>query len=103
MKEKGTAFIEPSTYKKIHMPKNTWAGIVIAGFSFVFGFAMVWHIWWLVALSFLGMFASYIAYTFVRSKDYYVPVEQVQEIESAHYQSLRDSGVDVKAENRMTA
>lgn len=103
MKEDGTAFIEPAEYKKIHMPKNTWAGIVIAGFSFAFGFAMVWHIWWLVALSFLGMFAGYIAYTFVRTKDYYVPVEQVAEIEGAHYQALRDSGIEVISENKIKA
>ena len=103
MKENGTAFIEPASYKKIHMPKNTWAGIVIAGFSFVFGFAMVWHIWWLAALGFLGMFAGYIAYTFVRSKDYYVPVEQVAEIEGAHYQALRDSGINVTPENSIKA
>jgi len=103
MKEDGTAFVEPAEYKKIHMPKNTWAGIVIAGFSFAFGFAMVWHIWWLVALSFLGMFAGYIAYTFVRTKDYYVPVEQVAEIEGAHYQALRDSGIEVISENKIKA
>ena len=69
----------------------------------MFGFAMIWHIWWMAALGFFGMFASYVAYTFVRSKDYYVPVEQVQEIESAHIQLLRDSGIDVKTKNNITA
>ena len=103
MKEEGTAFIEPASYKEIHMPKNTWAGLFIAGFSFVFGFGMVWHIWWMAALGFLGMFASYVAYTFVRSKDYYVPIEEVQEIEGIHYQSLRDSGIDVIPETQIKA
>ncbi len=101
MKEDGIAFVEPASYKKIHMPKNTWAGIVIAGFSFIFGFAMVWHIWWMAALGFLGMFAGYIAYTFVRTKDYYVPVEQVAKIEGDHYQALRDSGIEVIPENQI--
>ena len=103
MKVNGTAFIQPASYKKIHMPKNTWAGIVIAGFSFVMGFAMVWHIWWLAIASILGMFTSYIAYTFVRSKDYYVPVEQVESIENKHFQSLKDSGVEVIAETQLKA
>ena len=106
MKEDGIAFIEPSSYKKIHMPKNTWAGIVIAGFSFVMGFGMIWHIWWMAASGLLGMFASYIVYTFVRSKDYYVPVEQVQAIEGKHFQALRDNGIDVipeKTDNQINA
>ena len=49
------------------------------------------------------MFASYVAYTFVRSKDYYVPIEEVQEIEGAHFQSLRDSGIDVIPETQIKA
>jgi cytochrome o ubiquinol oxidase subunit I len=37
------------------MPRNTGAGVIIAGFSLVFGFAMIWDIWWLAIVCFLGM------------------------------------------------
>lgn len=37
------------------MPKNSGAGIVIAAFSTIFGFAMIWHIWWLAIVGFAGM------------------------------------------------
>ena len=37
------------------MPKNTGAGVVLAGLSTVLGFALIWYIWWLAALSFVGL------------------------------------------------
>jgi cytochrome o ubiquinol oxidase subunit 1 len=87
-KEHGLAYKQPEKYKKIHMPKNTWAGVVISAFSLVMGFAFVWHIWWMVAVGFIGMIGSWIVYSFERGKDYYVPVEQVEEIESAHFAAI---------------
>ena len=37
------------------MPKNSGAGIVIAAFATVFGFAMIRHIWW---MAIVGLLAS---------------------------------------------
>lgn len=37
MKEKGEAYKRPAKYEEIHMPKNTGAGVIIAGFSLIFG------------------------------------------------------------------
>ena len=92
MKQQGLAHQPPQRYKKIHMPKNTWAGIVIAGFAFVMGFAMVWHIWWLAILSTVAMLGAFIVYTFERHKDYYVPAEEVERIESAYFATLKQQG-----------
>jgi cytochrome o ubiquinol oxidase subunit I len=41
----------------IVLPDNTGAGMILGGLSFVFGFAMVWRIWWLAALTGACMFA----------------------------------------------
>lgn len=49
---KGEAYKKPDHYEEIHMPKNSGAGIVIAAFSTIFGFAMIWHIWWLAIVGF---------------------------------------------------
>ena len=46
-----------ASVESIVMPDNTGAGMVIGALSFIFGFAMVWHIWWLAALGGAGMFA----------------------------------------------
>ena len=55
------------------MPKNTGAGVVLAGLSTVLGFALIWYIWWLAALSFIGLVAAAIIHTFNYDRDYYSP------------------------------
>jgi cytochrome o ubiquinol oxidase subunit 1 len=69
-------------FKPIHMPKNTGAGVVIAGFSTVLGFALIWYIWWLAIVSFIGLLATAIGHTFNYHRDYYIPAEEVASIES---------------------
>jgi len=34
-------------YEHITVPKNTSAALIIAAFALLFGFGIVWHIWWL--------------------------------------------------------
>lgn len=46
----------------IVMPKNTGAGIIIAGFSFVMSFALIWHIWWLAIIGFVGAIITLITH-----------------------------------------
>lgn len=46
----------------IVMPKNTGAGIIIAGFSFVMSFALIWHIWWLAIIGFVGAIITLISH-----------------------------------------
>ena len=88
MKEHGLAYKKPEGYSPIHMPKNTWAGIVIGGFSMVFGMAMVWHIWWLAIIGFIGMIAAWVAHSFVKSHDYYVQTDEIEAIENKHFDSV---------------
>ncbi len=93
MKEKGTAYKKPAKYEKIHMPKNSGAGIVIAVFSLLFGFAAIWDMWWLVIVSFIGVVVTWIAKSFDEDVDYYVPVEEVERIENQHYEQISKAGV----------
>src|SRR3546814_7663030 len=62
MKERGSER-PPEGFRAIHMPSNTGTGFILAGIALVHGFAMVWHIWWLAALSFAGLMVTAIAYT----------------------------------------
>lgn len=68
-------------FRPIHMPKNTGAGVILAGLSTVLGFALVWYIWWLAALSFVGLLVVAIIHTFNYDRDYYIPAEDVVRIE----------------------
>lgn len=91
-KQSGVAYKKPVQYQPIHMPRNTGAGVIIAAFSVVFGFAMVWYIWWLALVGVLGIVASWIAYSFNDDVDYYVPVEEIERIENQHLDNLRKAG-----------
>jgi cytochrome o ubiquinol oxidase subunit I len=71
-------------YKDIHMPRNTGTGFIIAMFSGVFGFAMTWHIYWMIAVGVVGMIATMIARTFDTDTDYYVKAEEVEKIEASY-------------------
>jgi cytochrome o ubiquinol oxidase subunit 1 len=66
-----------SGFAPIHMPKNTGAGIILAGLSLVFGVAMIWYVWWLAVISFIAILAVAIGHTFNYSRDYYIPAETV--------------------------
>ncbi|PIC00055.1 cytochrome o ubiquinol oxidase subunit I [Caulobacter sp. X] len=78
-----------SGFIPIHMPANTGAGVVLAGISVVLGFALIWHIWWLAAVSFVALIASAIAHTFNFKRDYYIPAEEVVRVEDARTEALR--------------
>ena len=45
-------------YEPIHLPRNSAVGVAIAFFSSIGGFALVWHIWWLAIIGFVGVRAS---------------------------------------------
>ncbi|SCB90325.1 MULTISPECIES: cytochrome o ubiquinol oxidase subunit I [Snodgrassella] len=92
-KEKGIAYKKPAKYEEIHMPKNTAAGLVIGVFSLIFGFAMIWHIWWMAIVGFAGMIISFIAKSFDTDVDYYVPVAEIEAIESKRFDELTKAGL----------
>jgi cytochrome o ubiquinol oxidase subunit 1 len=70
------------------MPSNTGAGIILSGISLVCGFALVWHIWWLVAVSFVALIGTAIAHTFNYKRDFHIPVETVIETEEKRTRQL---------------
>jgi cytochrome o ubiquinol oxidase subunit 1 len=57
LKERGVANARPAAYEDIVLPKNSPVGALMGGFAFVFGFAMIWYIWWLAAVCGLVMWA----------------------------------------------
>ncbi|KDM92237.1 cytochrome o ubiquinol oxidase subunit I [Photobacterium galatheae] len=75
---------QPATYQPIHMPKNTGAGVIISAYALLFGFGLIWYMWWLVAVGVVGMIGTWIKHSFNDDVDYYVTVEEVKAIEEAH-------------------
>lgn len=63
-KRAGKAYQMPKKFESFEMPKNTPIGFGICVASGVFGFAMIFYIWWLAALSFLSIPAMVIIRSF---------------------------------------
>ncbi|WP_200851617.1 cytochrome o ubiquinol oxidase subunit I [Luteibacter sp. HA06] len=87
MKERG-AERRTEGYLPIHMPKNTAAGVYIAGFAFVIGFAMIWHMFLIAGVAFLGLLVTAIGHTFNYKRDYYIPADVVARTEAARTEEL---------------
>jgi cytochrome o ubiquinol oxidase subunit 1 len=68
-------------FRPIHMPRNTGAGVILSGLALVLGFAMVWYIWWLAALCFVGLLVVAIGHTFNYNRDYFIPSDEVTRTE----------------------
>ena len=90
-KEVGRAYVQPASYEDIHMPRNTGAGVIIAAFSFVLCFALVWHMWVLAAIGLVGAVVTFLARTYDQDVDYYVPAAEVARIEKARYAQLKEA------------
>ncbi|WP_424629008.1 cytochrome o ubiquinol oxidase subunit I [Bradyrhizobium sp. SYSU BS000235] len=87
MKRRG--YVRPlEGFKSIHMPSNTGAGVVLAALSTVFGFAMIWYMWWLAILSFAGLLAAVIVHTFNYKRDFHFPKDEVVQAENERSRRL---------------
>src|SRR5262249_40877131 len=53
-------------YQPIAIPKNSPTGFITAFFATITGFALIWHIWWLVAV---GLFAAYATFVWFAWRD----------------------------------
>ncbi|MSP76058.1 MAG: cytochrome o ubiquinol oxidase subunit I [Rhodospirillaceae bacterium] len=88
MKERGVERQRPAAYEDIHMPKNSMVGVAMGAFAFVLGFAMIWHIWWLVAASGLAMWVAMIARSSDDDSEFKISAAEVKEIEDARFRAL---------------
>ena len=92
MKQRGVAMQPLGSYHQIHMPRNTATGLIIAGFAIVLGFALIWHIWWLVVVTFVAATGVAIGKSFDENRDYYVPVEEIECTEKKYFAQLPSKG-----------
>ena len=72
----------------IHMPHNTGTGFILGALSFVFGFAMIWYMWLVAALSFLAIVVVAITHTFNYDREYYIPADEVRRVEQSRTELL---------------
>jgi cytochrome o ubiquinol oxidase subunit 1 len=70
-------------YEAIEMPVNSPVGIYSAFFATVFGFSMIWYIWWLAAVAFAAAFAGFVFFAWRDVHEFEVPAEEVARIDRA--------------------
>jgi len=76
-------------YQAIELPRNSPTGFVCAFFATVMGFALIWHIWWMVALGGIGAFATFVVFAWRDHDEYVVPAAEVARIDRAIIESRR--------------
>jgi cytochrome o ubiquinol oxidase subunit 1 len=76
-------------YQDIEMPRNSPTGFVSAFFATVMGFALIWHIWWMVILGGIGAFATFVAFAWRDHDEYVIPAAEVARIDRANREERR--------------
>jgi len=70
-------------WEPITVPRRTSVGVVLAFFSVVMGFALVWHIWWLAIVGLVGLGATGIAHAWRTEHEDEISADLIAESERA--------------------
>ena len=71
-------------YAPVEMPRNSPTGFVCAFFATVIGFALIWHIWWLMIVGLVGAYATFVVFAWRDVPEYAIPAEEVARIDRAN-------------------
>jgi cytochrome o ubiquinol oxidase subunit 1 len=80
-RSKAVGRASPPVYEDIHLPENSPAGFLLAACAVACGFAVVWHIWWLALLGFLGGVGVMIASSWREHGEFVIPAAEVAHTE----------------------
>ncbi|PSC06163.1 cytochrome o ubiquinol oxidase subunit I [Alsobacter soli] len=78
-------------YEEIEMPRNSPTGFVCAFFATLMGFALIWHIWWLVALGFVGAYATFVVFAWRDVPEYIIPASEVARLDRENRSARKEA------------
>jgi cytochrome o ubiquinol oxidase subunit I len=81
-KHTGAENAKQPKYQPFYEMKNTGVPIIIAGLALAFGFAIVWHIWWLAAIGLFGIITTLIVRLSNDDTERVVTVAEIQRVEA---------------------
>jgi cytochrome o ubiquinol oxidase subunit 1 len=87
--EQRTLRPEPD-YADIHMPRNSPVGFICAFFATLMGFALIWHIWWLVGVGFVCAYATFVVFAWRDVHEAAIPASTIAEIDRANRNARRE-------------
>jgi len=82
IKRTGRPRIEPA-YETIEMPRNSPTGFVTAFFATITGFALIWHIWWMVILGLLAAAVTVLAFGWSIDREREISAAEIAQMERA--------------------
>ncbi|MBA3757680.1 cytochrome o ubiquinol oxidase subunit I [Candidatus Saccharibacteria bacterium] len=85
LKQAKTSSSEKLHYESIRLPKNSPVGMIIAAFSIMGGFALIWHIWWLAVACLVGLIVTIIIRVSDEHTEYTLPASKVRKLEEEQY------------------
>ena len=68
-------------YEPIEVPRNSPTGFVTAALATVTGFALIWHIWWLVILGLIGAYGTFVVFAWRDRTEFVIPAAEVARID----------------------
>jgi cytochrome o ubiquinol oxidase subunit 1 len=75
----------------LSVPKNTPLGFVVAFFAVIFGFSMIWHIWWLAVLGLIGAVSACIRHAWRVDFEDHISVAAIAAHEQAHQARMQNA------------
>jgi len=84
MKRSGLAQPAAPAYAPLHIPPNNPTGVLLAFFSVVLGFALIWHIWWMAIIGLLGAVVVGLVQAWRPDEEVVIPAHEVAEFYRKH-------------------
>jgi cytochrome o ubiquinol oxidase subunit 1 len=84
-------------YTDIEMPRNSPTGFICAFFATFMGFALIWHIWWLVVLAALGAYATFVVFAWRDRYEDIIPADVVAGVDRTNRRARREALAGLQA------
>ncbi len=76
-KQKGVKTPAKSDYVDIWLPKNSALGLTVGALAGLFGFGIIWHLWWLVLIAAILAIAVIVRRTLSDDNDYHISANEL--------------------------
>ena len=83
-REQRTGLAPAPDYEPVEMPLNSATGFITAFFAVITGFALIWHIWWLVVLGLVGAFATILVFAWRDEEEREIPIAELTAFDRRH-------------------
>jgi cytochrome o ubiquinol oxidase subunit 1 len=81
-KQADTRLTHTHELKPVELPANTGYGVFIGLAAFIFGGALIWHVWWLASLAALALVLLVIYRSMTDNPEIIISVDQIKKIEA---------------------